>query len=445
MRSSRSSTAPRRRRSWTSSSTPSSTLTTRRRGFRWRSSRRPPTRSPASASSPRCSASSSPWAISTVARRRSATTSRRRWSARSSASSSATASSIRSRPMPSSRRSPTASTCGASRRGSSRRSAAPPRSSRSSSRARRSSPTSVRARTRPTRRVGRSRAPPADEPPGTGGGLMGTPDQPRVIVKKKRTAHAAPHGGAWKVAYADFVTAMMALFIVLWLLTQADVRLRQQIAQYFRQPGVLASGTMIDGQARDAKSEEPKVVSRDLVVVEGDGEQELLEGQKKAIEDALKQAATESADMAALRDQVIIQVTDAGLSIQVVDKGKDLLFDLSSARLKPALVELLKRLAAQLGRLPNHIQIGGHTDSRPFAPDAGITNWELAFARANAARRVLETNGLWNGQIHRIVGYADSEPLVPENPLADENRRLSILAERRGAAQIGRASCRERV
>jgi chemotaxis protein MotB len=260
---------------------------------------------------------------------------------------------------------------------------------------------------------------------------MADKEQPRVIIKKKRAAHAAHHGGAWKVAYADFVTAMMALFIVLWLLTQADVKLKQQIAQYFRQPGVLASGTMIDGQPQDAKSAEPKVVNRDFLVVEGDGEQELLEGQKQAIEDALKQAAAESPEMAALRDQVIIQVTDAGLSIQVVDKGKDLLFDLASARLKPGLVELLKHLGQELGRLPNHVQIGGHTDSRPFAPDAGITNWELAFARANAARRVLEASGLWPGQIHRIVGYADTEPLVPDNPLADENRRLSILAERR--------------
>jgi chemotaxis protein MotB len=263
---------------------------------------------------------------------------------------------------------------------------------------------------------------------------MGNPEQPRVIFKKKKAAHAAHHGGAWKVAYADFVTAMMALFIVLWLLTQADMKLRQQIAQYFRDPGVLPSGTMINPEATESKSRERKIMAREILIVQGDGEEKLLEGQKKAIEDVIKKMAEDNLEFAKLRDQVIVQVTDAGLSIQVVDKGRDLLFDLSSARLKPALVELLKRLAVQLGRLPNHIQIGGHTDSRPFAADAGITNWELAFARANAARRVLETNGLWKGQIHRIVGYADSEPLVPENPLADENRRLSILAERREPA-----------
>jgi len=259
---------------------------------------------------------------------------------------------------------------------------------------------------------------------------MAGQDRPRVVVKKKKGAHAAHHGGAWKVAYADFVTAMMALFIVLWLLTQADMRLRQRIAQYFRDQGVLPGGSVINPDANEMKSREPKVVTRDIVLVQGQGEQQRLEGEKKEIEETIARAAKENPELARLRDQVIVQITDAGLSIQVVDKGRDMLFDLASAELKPALVQLLKQLAAQLGRLPNHVQVGGHTDSRQFAPDAKMTNWELAFARANAARRVLETNGLWPGQINRVIGYADSEPLVPENPLADENRRLSILAQR---------------
>jgi chemotaxis protein MotB len=232
-----------------------------------------------------------------------------------------------------------------------------------------------------------------------------------------------PHhfGAAWKVAYADFTTAMMALFVVLWLLTQADMRLRQQISQYFRQPGVLPGGAIIGTDADQAHSR-----TRELLVAPGQGEEALLEDEKKAIEAALARRP----ELALVRDQVIVQVTEAGLSIQVVDKGRDLLFDQSSARLKPALVSLLKQLGRQLTRLPNHIQIGGHTDSRPFPAEVAMTNWDLAFARANNARRVLEASGLWPGQIHRVVGYADSEPLVPEDPLADENRRLSILAER---------------
>jgi chemotaxis protein MotB len=256
-------------------------------------------------------------------------------------------------------------------------------------------------------------------------------DAPRPRVIRRKRAHAAHHGGAWKVAYADFVTAMMALFIVLWLLTQADLNLKQQIAQYFRNPGVLPSGTMISPDHSEPKSMQPRLAAKELIVVPG--EQDMLDGQRKEIERALEAAAHDSPELSKLKDQVIVQVTDAGLSIQVVDKGRDMLFDVASANLKPPVVAFLTELGRVLGRMPNRVQIGGHTDSRPFVSANGVTNWDLAFARANAARRVLEANGLWPGQIHRVVGYADSEPLVPDNPYADENRRLSILAERREA------------
>jgi len=243
----------------------------------------------------------------------------------------------------------------------------------------------------------------------------------------RRPARRQHHyGSAWKVAYADFTTAMMALFVVLWLLTQADMRLRQQIAQYFRQPGVLPSGSAIGPNSSEARNRTPKVITRELLVLRGQGEEELLEGEKSAIDGMIAKRP----ELASLRDQVIVQVTEAGLSIQVIDRGRDMLFDPASVRLKPALVRLLTALGPELGRLPNHIQIGGHTDSRTFPRDTGMTNWELAFSRANGARRLLETNGLWPGQIHRVVGYADSEPLRPDDPLAPENRRLSILAER---------------
>jgi chemotaxis protein MotB len=284
---------------------------------------------------------------------------------------------------------------------------------------------------------------------------MAGDDKPKVIIKRKKGGHAAHHGGAWKVAYADFVTAMMALFMVLWLLTQADMRLRQQIAQYFRDPGIMPGGSMLDPERNEAKSREPQVVGRDVIVVQGRAEQELLkgaigdlgaeakqrkaeeeqkrlEGQAKALEEAVNKAAAESPDLAPLRDQVIIQVTDAGLSIQVVDKGRNLLFDLSSAELKPPLVAMLKQIGVVLGKLPNNVQIGGHTDSRPYPPAAGKTNWELSFERANNARKILEGNGLRPGQIKRVLAFADTQPLVPDNPLADENRRLSVLAERKG-------------
>lgn len=256
-------------------------------------------------------------------------------------------------------------------------------------------------------------------------------EEPRPRIIRKKAAHGAHHGGAWKVAYADFVTAMMALFMVLWLLTQADLKLRQNIAQYFRSPGVLAGGAVITPEHNAARSREPKVVSMDVTIVQGDAEEQLLQHQAKEIEKAIERAALEDPLLAELKDQVIVQVTDAGLSIQVVDKGRLMLFELSSAELKPQVVELLKRVGGILGNLPNPVRVGGHTDSRPYPPQTQMTNWELAFRRADNARRILEANGLRPGQVKLVLSFADSEPLVLDDPLADENRRLSILAERR--------------
>ncbi len=260
---------------------------------------------------------------------------------------------------------------------------------------------------------------------------MADEQKPRIVVRKKGR-HGAHHGGAWKVAYADFVTAMMALFMVLWLLTQADLKLRQQIAQYFRSPGVLLGGAIINSEANEARSREPKVVSLDVTIVQGDAEDELLRSQARQIEQAISDAARGDPELAAIQDQVIVQVTDAGLSIQVVDRDRKMLFDLSSAELKPPVVRLLQHIAGILGRLPNSLQIGGHTDARPYPPGAAMTNWELSFRRADNARRVLEAHGTRPGQVTRVLAYADTEPIVPEDPLAAENRRLSILAARQG-------------
>ncbi|MCW5889566.1 MAG: OmpA family protein [bacterium] len=258
---------------------------------------------------------------------------------------------------------------------------------------------------------------------------MADEPRPRIVVKKKG-GHGAHHGGAWKVAYADFVTAMMALFMVLWLLTQADLKLRQQIAQYFRNPGVLVGGAMINAEMNESRSREPKVISMDVTVVSGDAEEELLQNRLREIEEIIEQKATEDPVLGEIKDQVLVQVTEQGLSIQVIDKGRTMLFDVSSAELKPPVVKLLSSIAGMLGSMPNPIWIGGHTDSRPYPSASAMTNWELSFRRADAARRILEANGLRRGQVERVQSYADSEPVIPENPLADENRRLSILAVR---------------
>src|SRR4051794_3662722 len=195
----------------------------------------------------------------------------------------------------------------------------------------------------------------------------------RVIIKRKKGGHAAHHGGAWKVAYADFVTAMMALFMVLWLLTQADVKLRSQIAQYFRDPGILPGGSIVSQDQNSAHTREPNVVERDIVLLQSPelkrkqdqreqqdaaNEQKRLETQAKAVEQAIQKLSVSDDAIKALRDQVIVEVRDSGLSIQVMDQAGDrqLLFDLSSAELKPPLVKLLQKIATVLGELPNSVQ-----------------------------------------------------------------------------------------
>ncbi len=258
-------------------------------------------------------------------------------------------------------------------------------------------------------------------------------EQPRrrVIVRKRHGYTGYTRMGVWKLAYADLVTAMMAFFMVMWLLTQADLKLRSQIATYFRSPGVLPGGSAINEELNQARPRTPKIVSSDSVVVAGDGEEQVLTGRAKEIEREVQRAAAEQPDLAAIADQVRVDVGTDGLTIEVVDEARTLLFDVSSADLKPQVVALLQRIAPVLASLPNDIQIGGHTDGRPFPAGSTTTNWELAFRRADNARRILEAAGLRTGQIARVLSFADSQPLVPSDPMADANRRLSIVAVRR--------------
>ena len=262
----------------------------------------------------------------------------------------------------------------------------------------------------------------------------------RIVIKKKG-GHGAHHGGAWKVAYADFVTAMMALFMVLWLLSQADMKLRQQIAMYFRNPGILPGGSIIatnDAPLQKINSEQAIATNELEFVNERVGkkkqkaaaEQTNLQQAAKNVKQKIAAAVKASPSLAGLEGRVQVQVTPAGLLIEVIDEGRKLLFDLSSSELKPEVQQLLRELGGVLGSLPNQIEVGGHTDARPFHGDNGRTNWDLSFERADAARKLLEANGLRSGQLARVLAYADREPLDRENPMADKNRRLSILAVR---------------
>jgi chemotaxis protein MotB len=268
--------------------------------------------------------------------------------------------------------------------------------------------------------------------------MAGTDEKPKLrIIIKKKSGHGH-HGGAWKVAYADFVTAMMALFMVLWLLSVADPKTKKDIARYFRDPGFLQGGSAMIVPGDDGgQSGKPAVMqsapSPEVAAKRAaQAEEAMLQKEAKALTAELDRAASESAELADLRKQVIVTVAPEGLQIQLVDKDgdHDLLFNLASAELKPALVTLLNHIAGTLAKIDNPLVIGGHTDARAFVHGAGKTNWDLSYERASAARKVLEVGPLV-GRVHRVTAYGSSEPFNAANPNAAENRRLTLVALRK--------------
>jgi chemotaxis protein MotB len=241
------------------------------------------------------------------------------------------------------------------------------------------------------------------------------PDKkPRRRVKKV-AGHAAHHGGAWKVAYADFVTAMMALFLVLWLVSQADTKMKQAIASYFRSPGVF------DTQAGGILSS-PKKISKEPTSLTSKEEDQALYG----LASMLQKKFSTRPQFSKYKDQIKIDMTEQGLRIQILDKAERVSFGSGSSDLTPDAKAILQEIAQAVCLLPNPLLVGGHTDRRSFPPDSTYTNWELSADRANAARRALQAGCVPPEQIRKIVGYADTELLLPEDPYSMANRRISI-------------------
>jgi chemotaxis protein MotB len=257
-------------------------------------------------------------------------------------------------------------------------------------------------------------------------------EKPRVVVIKKKAKGHAHHGGAWKVAYADFVTAMMALFMVLWLVSQTDETTRSNLSRYFRTGVFSGSGHVIGDAVPTGRGPTIGGGSANL----GDHGRPPLEEAAIALQRALDDAVEEDVGLGSLREQISVQVLESGLLIQISDGGDDILFGLASTALTPELQAFLRVLGPILGRLANQLQIHGHTDARPFPPGAGYDNWDLSFGRADEARRFLEANGVRPGQIVAIQAHADRDPLIAHDPLDPRNRRLSVLAVRSGAESI---------
>jgi chemotaxis protein MotB len=246
-------------------------------------------------------------------------------------------------------------------------------------------------------------------------------NQPKVIIITKKAKGHGHHGGAWKVAYADFVTAMMALFIMLWILSQTDKETRQQLSEFFRTgvfsgaPSAMQGGSgLLDKGYLDTLSDAKELPLESLDVT------------AKAVKQVLNAQAAVNSEVAELMKDVSVQITPEGLLIQIVDTKGSMLFDVSSAELKPPLVNLLKLLGPILGRAGNRIQIHGHTDGRKFPPGSPNTNWSLSFDRADRARSILEPV-LNPHQILGVYAHGDAVPNDPD-PLAPRNRRLAILA-----------------
>ncbi|MBI4610295.1 MAG: OmpA family protein [Candidatus Rokubacteria bacterium] len=254
----------------------------------------------------------------------------------------------------------------------------------------------------------------------------------RIVVRRPKR-HGEPHGGAWKVAYADFMTTMMALFIVLWASSQ-NVQVREAIGAYFRTPAVWSQAgraSVLNGGAGILPMQ-PRPASAATALEPGDDL--TLEGVAKWLAELIEAEG----ELKKLQDQIRIDVTADGLRIQLVEKDDSVFFDIGSATLKPATRRLLAIIARVAGRLPNEVTIEGHTDSRPYqGTQRDYSNWELSADRANSARRAMEESGLRPRQVTRVIGYADHQLLEPTNPRDSQNRRVSIIIKRRSEGAVG--------
>ncbi len=259
----------------------------------------------------------------------------------------------------------------------------------------------------------------------------------KIIVKKKKGGHAAAHGGAWKVAYADFVTAMMAFFLLMWLLASANANTKAGIAGAFKDTNFFATERgkeilaehgkgILPGGRGMAPGPDGDGGGPDTTAMEAAAEAEQKVMQQTA--DTIQKAFHDDQLLQAFEDQLAMDFTDEGLRIQLSDKAAQVLFDSGSSQLKPYTLSVLKEIAQELGKLPNRVVLGGHTDSQQY-PGKSYTNWELSAERANVARRVMESvkNGLRPGQVRRVTGYADTIPMEGKDPKDPANRRISIV------------------
>ncbi len=308
----------------------------------------------------------------------------------------------------------------------------------------------------------------------TGKGAAGSKELRPIIIKKVKKTAAAHHGGAWKVAYADFVTAMMAFFMVMWLIASVNKEQRAAILQYFKNPSMEqgksaraspgqmgpggASTSVINmGGGLDARrsmtvlstglgtphNAEP-TVDQDKTLTSEEQARRLTEAADHKKLESLMQELRKAIDMSQalkpFKDQLLLDITPEGLRIQIVDAQNRPMFNLGSAKLKDYTSTILHELAPYLNSVPNRISVSGHTDTTPYVAQNGATNWDLSADRANAARRALEGGGLASEKIARVVGLSSSVLFDKDNPRNPINRRISIIVMTKQAEESAHAT-----
>ena len=288
--------------------------------------------------------------------------------------------------------------------------------------------------------------------------MASSDDKKPVIVRRvKKIQGGGHHGGSWKVAYADFVTAMMAFFLVMWLLATTSKPERAAISEYFRNPSTLegsnstpspgmagpggASTSMIKlggatdisrGNSSDPFQNQQKSVTAD----EREREKRRLEELKQELEEAINKSQA----LEPFKDQLLLDITPEGLRIQIVDKQNRPMFDIGSANLKPYTREILRELSHFINQVPNHISISGHTDITAYSTRIGYSNWELSADRANAARRALLEGGMDDPKVARVVGLSSSVLFDKEDAHNPINRRISIVVMTKEAEEAARSA-----
>jgi len=274
--------------------------------------------------------------------------------------------------------------------------------------------------------------------------------QPIIIKKVKKGGHAV-HGGAWKIAYADFVTAMMAFFLLMWLLGSTTDGDKKGIADYFGTPLKIAmqggsnagdashvikgGGEDLTRSAGQVKHGDVEAAKRTINLAALKAEQRRAELSKlQELKNTIEEKLAASDKLRAMSSQIRLDMTHDGLRIQIVDDKNRPMFDSGSAVVKPYMRDLLRSIGEVLSEVPNLLTLEGHTDGTPFpGGERGYSNWELSADRANASRRELMTGGLDENRVLRVQGLAFSQPFKREEPTDPSNRRISIIVMNRDA------------